>query len=101
MQLVQILLPLTDNDGKPFAANLFAQVRRELTERFGGLTAFTRAPAEGAWKDAGETQHDDIIVLEVMTESLDRAWWTKYRQELELRFDQDEIVIRAQEITLL
>ena len=101
MQLVQILLPLTDNQGKPFAAALFAQVRRELTERFGGLTAFTRAPAEGAWKDAGETQHDDIIVLEVMTEAVDRAWWSDYRQVLEHRFAQESIIFRAQEMTLL
>jgi hypothetical protein len=39
MYLVQILLPVYDNDGRPFPASSYADVRRELTERFGGLTA--------------------------------------------------------------
>ncbi len=50
MHLVQILLPLADNRGRPFPAAMLGDVRRELTERFGGLTAFTRAPAEGFWE---------------------------------------------------
>jgi hypothetical protein len=39
--------------------------------------------------------HDDVIVVEVMTESLDRAWWSGYRKELAARFRQEELVIRA------
>src|SRR5687768_4274806 len=39
MHLIQILLPVYDNDGKSFPASRYADVRRELTERFGGLTA--------------------------------------------------------------
>ena len=42
MHLVEILLPLNDNNGRPFAAEKYAAVRQHLTERFGGLTAFTR-----------------------------------------------------------
>ena len=52
MYLIEILLPLTGNDGKPFPQARFAEVGGEVVERFGGLTAFTRAPAEGVW--AGE-----------------------------------------------
>jgi hypothetical protein len=47
MHLVQILLPLNDNDGRALAKDLFETVARELTERFGGVTAYTRAPADG------------------------------------------------------
>jgi hypothetical protein len=50
MHLVQILLPLFDNDGVSLPRQLFARVRDELTEKFGGLTAFTRSPAEGVWR---------------------------------------------------
>jgi hypothetical protein len=101
MHLIQILLPLYDNAGKRFGKQLYAKVRSELTERFGGLTAFTRAPAQGLWKDAGKTKRDDIVVFEIMVEEVDADWWHGYRETLEKAFRQDEIVIRAQPITLL
>jgi hypothetical protein len=47
LYLIQILLPLYDNAGAPLPRELYDDVREELTRRFGGLTAFTRAPAEG------------------------------------------------------
>ena len=101
MHLVQILLPLYDNDGAALPRALFERVREELAGRFGGLTAFTRAPAEGHWREGGETKRDDIVVFEVMTEALEAAWWSAYRRELEGRFRQEAIVIRAQEMRLL
>jgi hypothetical protein len=99
--LIQILLPLCDNDGHAFGEELFSKVRRELTERFGGLTAFTRAPAQGLWNDAGETKHDEIVVFEVMAKRLDATWWRDFRRALEQDFRQDTIVIRAQPVTVL
>jgi hypothetical protein len=98
MHLVQILLPLFDPDGARIPRETFDDVGRQMTERFGGLTAYTRAPAAGLWKDGGETQRDDIVVFEVMVEALDPEWWTAYRRELERRFRQEELVVRAQEI---
>ena len=101
MHVVQILLPLYDNHGEAIPQLHFRRVSQELTDRFGGLTAFTRAPAEGRWSSGETTSHDEIVVLEVMVESLDRSWWTDYRQALERRFRQEEIVIRAQEMEKL
>jgi hypothetical protein len=98
VHLVEILLPVDDNSGTPFPRTSFDRVRRELTERFGGVTAFVRAPASGLWRDdEGNVRRDDVVVLEVMAESLDEAWWRDYRRELERRFAQDEIVVRAVE----
>ena len=95
--LVQLLLPLTRAGGARFPAALYHDVTRELTERFGGITAYNRAPASGVWEEgAGRTEHDDIVVYEVMVESLDPAWWAGYRRDLERRFEQDELVVRAQ-----
>ena len=100
--LVQILLPVWDPDGKRFPPALYARVKDELAERFGGLTAYARAPAEGLWEEgAGERQRDDILVYEVMDEELDPAWWKGYRQELEHRFRQRELVVRAHAISRL
>ena len=101
MHLVEILLPLNDNSGRPFRAEKYAEVREHLTERFGGLTAFSRSPAQGTTSDRGKTVHDEIIVFEVMTETLDAAWWRSYRLQLERDFRQDEIVVRASTVTLL
>ena len=54
MRLVQILLPLYDNQRKPFPRAFFDHVREELTKQFGGVTAFVRSPAVGVWEnDAG------------------------------------------------
>lgn len=98
MFLIQILLPLYDNEGNRQSELEFRRVSSELAHRFGGLTAFTRAPAEGVWKDEGDAhaKHDEIVVFEVMTQQLDRSWWSEYRRDLERRFRQEEIVIRAQ-----
>jgi hypothetical protein len=101
LHLIQILLPLYDNAGAPLPQELYAKVREKLTKTFGGLTAFTRAPAEGHWRDEGETKRDDVVVFEVMAEDLDEGWWRAYRGELERDFRQDVIVIRAQEVRLL
>ena len=102
MHLVQILLPLYDNDGLPFPASQYASVRAALTERFGGLTAYTRAPAEGLWDEGGgRAARDDIIVYEVMVDQLDRAWWTRFRADLERRFEQNELVARAMPVERL
>src|SRR4029078_11332648 len=43
MHLVQLLLPLYDNDGHRFDETAFAAVRQELTRRFGGVTAYMRS----------------------------------------------------------
>jgi hypothetical protein len=102
VHLVQLLLPLHDRAGKHFDGSLFEQTAQELTERFGGLTAYTRAPAAGLWEgQPGHTTRDDIVVYEVMVEDLDARWWAEYREALEIRFDQDELVVRAQQIRRL
>ena len=101
MHLVQILLPVTV-DGEPVPRDHFRAVTRELTDRFGGLTAYTRAPASGLWQSpTGSTTADEVVVYEVMVSDLDRAWWSDYRRALEVRFRQEEIVLRVQAIERL
>lgn len=95
MHVVQFLLPLRDNTRRPFARADFEKVRAELTERFGGVTAFLQSPAMGAWKDEGETVRDEMVLYEVMVERLERAWWSGYRAELERRFQQERVMMRA------
>ena len=102
MYLIQIFLPLYNNTGKRFPKKNYIQVRRTLLERFGGLTVYSRAPASGLWeKKAGETIHDEMIIFEVMTKKRSTSWWRTYRDTLEKRFEQDQVIVRAQTIQLL
>ena len=95
MHLVQLFLPLRDNDGVAFPAALFAAEREELTEAFGGVTAYQRAPVTGLWEDDDTVQRDDLVLFEVMVEALDRDWWKRHAKALERRFRQEEILVRA------
>jgi hypothetical protein len=98
MHLVELLLPLYDNEGRPFGAEALNRVRDELARAFGGVTAFRRSPAEGVWTEGGgAVSRDEIVIYEVMTDALDRAWWAEYRAGLERRFRQEKLVVRATE----
>ena len=101
MHLVQILLPVADNEGRRFPPERFEALRQELTERFGGATVFSRSPAEGFWQGGEETSRDDIVIFEAMCDRLDEDWWRERRQALEREFRQETVVVRAQEMRLL
>ena len=100
--LVQILLPLYDNRGIGFDRSEYLRVWRELTDAFGGVTAHLQSPAEGLWEDSdGDVRRDRVVIIEVMTSAVDPAWWARYRADLEGRFRQDAIVVRATATELL
>jgi hypothetical protein len=102
MHSIQILLPLYNNEGEAIDKNVFIKIRKGLTEKFGGITVYTRAPAIGFWKEnESNTVKDEIIIYEIMAGDLDTAWWQSYRSSLEELFEQDKIIIRAWEIQLL
>ncbi len=102
MYLVQLLLPLQDQQGRAYPRDLYDDLARRLTERFGGLTAYARSPATGLWETpAGDTVRDQVVVYEVMAEDLEPAWWAELRKRLEARLAQEELVVRAQEIRRL
>ena len=100
MHLVQILLPIFDNQGKMLPRALHQKVKTELTRRYKGLTAYTHTPAEGLWRTGNQTNRDQIVIYEVMTAQENPKWWKNYRARLEKRFKQQLVVIRAQEIIL-
>jgi len=101
MICVQILLPVLDDRGQARPYRLFGDVQGELTAKFGGVTAFLNAPAKGRWRSNRRVIHDDIVVIEVMLTRLNRVWWRKYKQDLEHRFKQKSIVMRALPMELI
>jgi hypothetical protein len=102
MFLVQLLLPLYENTGQRVPPERFTQLRDELTQKYGGVTAFLRSPAHGTWKEAsGAVELDEVVMCEVMVNALDRDWWAQYRRTLEGRFGQRELIVRAIELDRL
>jgi hypothetical protein len=94
--LIQILLPRVRSDNARIEDSLFAQTRRELIDEFGGVTAYTRAPAQGAWTSPdGRVEKDEVVMVEVVTEAFDRQWWRAFVTTLETRFAQESIHVRA------
>ena len=100
MVLIQILLPLSSNRGTRFSKAKFNVVKSELSGRFDGVTAYSRGAAEGLWRDSGTMKRDEIVVYEVMAKSFESEWWRNYQRQLETRFHQKSVVIRAQKIKL-
>jgi hypothetical protein len=100
MYLVELLLPLNDNSGKPFDVAEFDAVRQHLTElrRSHGLHPLPRpghhhGPRhDSARRDRRVRSHD---------EHAGRLMVGSYRLHLEREFRQDEIVVRASFVTLL
>ncbi len=103
MYLIEILLPLADNEHQAFKSEYFEEVQQHLTEKFGGLTAFTRTPAEGLWKqDKGSKTHrDDIIIFEVLAPTFKKGWWHDYKEKLKTTFQQKEIIIKVMKMVLV
>jgi|SRR3569623_289019 len=97
MYLIEIFIP---NTGR--AKDRLVLLRALLIQKFGGVTVYSRTPAQGAELEPGnQVVEDEIIILEVMTASLDHAWWKGLRHELECDLHQNEILIRASDVQQL
>jgi hypothetical protein len=68
--LIQLLLPLYDNEGNHFSREVYDKVRDELTDYFGGATSFRRSPAEGVWEESGKIVFDELIIRATQFEQL-------------------------------
>ena len=47
----------------------------------------------------GHTEHDDITVIEVMTDKVDPKYWKALRGELERKLGQEEIIYKKPALT--
>jgi hypothetical protein len=97
MILIEIFVPLIDGENWGAGDGVFQEIRSELIEKFGGLTMYSRAPARGYYRTNGKVDRDDLVVVEVMTDDLDREWWHGFRRRLESRLRQEEVLVRARE----
>ena len=102
MVLIQMLLPTRSSEGSAFPEDLSRRTREELVERFGGVTAYTRAPATGVWTSPeGDVEVDSVVMIEVLGENFEKVWWRSYAKTLKERFRQESIHIRATDVYVL
>ncbi len=100
MVLIQLLLPTPKAASE--AMTSLADTRRELANTFTGVTAYVRSPAKGLWTAPdGHTESDDVVMVEVVTETFDRRWWRAYAATLATRFQQTTIHVRAMPVEML
>ena len=92
MKLVQLFIPLTAANAK----QVLTELKEIVTQKFGGVTCYTQAPAEGIWREGGtRIVKDEVIVVEVMSANVDLHWWTELRASLEAKLEQEELLVRA------
>ena len=99
MVLIQLLLPTRTARGH--STTPLEDTRRELVERFKGVTAYLRSPAKGLWTAPdGHMEADDVVMVEVVAATFDRGWWRNYAATLADRFGQDTIHVRAMAVDI-
>jgi len=100
--LIQILLPVQDEHGEPYRRKLYDDLARDLAMRFGELTAYTQGPGNGVWDEGpGRAFREPVVTYEVMVDVVEREWWAALRERLEIQFARGDLVVRAQEMSLL
>jgi hypothetical protein len=94
-----LYLPLTNNDARPIADEVFRAVQSRLLARFGGLTAQQREfPLQGIWQGGSRLFFDQVIILTVL--DFRRQGSSRFigqlKRDLLCDFDQLEILITEQ-----
>lgn len=100
-KLITLFIPLFDPQGKRLEEIKFDQLRKVLTEKFGGFTEYSRNPARGTWKHGDQGDVDELLIFEVMCREVDLEFWKAYKIKLMKAFGQQELVIRYSEIGLI
>ncbi len=101
MFLVEIFIPRSVLEAEPNRKQV-EQLKVEFTNKFGGVTSYLRASADGLWVNGeGKIERDEIGVLEVMVEKIDKDWWRQLRKRLEMDMKQEQILIRSRAVELL
>lgn len=100
MKLVQLFIPLYDNDGMPFKDDLFVSLKEQLAEKFGGVTIYRQTT--GFWKQSeGPAQKDEILIYEVMVKTIETKFWKELKERLLKAFRQESLLFRFFDIELL
>jgi hypothetical protein len=59
----ELLIPLTDNQGRPFAWAKIERVSETLSERFEGCRSQPLTPHQGMWKFRRKTYREGVLLF--------------------------------------
>ena len=62
--IATFLIPIHDNNGRPYARSMRQDIEAELTASFGGWTRSAQ-PLSGQWHDGGNTYSDESFRYEI------------------------------------
>ncbi len=96
-----LYLPLTYNDGRPIADEVFKAVQGRLLAQFGGLTAQQREfPLQGIWQGGTRLYLDQVIIMTALDfrRQGSARFIAQLKQALLREFDQLEILITEQSL---
>ena len=95
MELIQIFIPTADQEGSSFPPQHFEDLKKELTDQFGGVTIYARSPAKGIWKpDPVSEETDNMVIYEILVQEMNTTYWAELKSRLEGTFQQEEIMMR-------
>lgn len=100
-----IYLPLQYNDGTEIENEKFVQVQKEILRQFGGLTSMKREfPLRGLWENETRVYEDEVIILTTIDSSdkpeESEQFIIEYKETLKVLFEQKEIFITGQDLTI-
>ncbi|MFI5452940.1 inorganic diphosphatase [Pedobacter sp. UC225_61] len=99
---IELFIPVYSKKGKSFPKKYYSSLHQKLTDKFGGLTMYSRVPVTGFWKEnSSATLKEDIIVYEVLASEIDEKFWDKLKKWALKTFNQDEIMIHVSSISTI
>ena len=100
MKLIELFIPLYDNEGEKFSDEHFENLKSELTDAFGGVTIYKKT--SGYWKEPERpVKKDEILIYEIMAEQIKKAYWQALKRRLLILFRQKDLVFRYSDIEML
>jgi hypothetical protein len=102
VKVYDIYLPLRYNDGSVVEPFKFDQTRKELLNRFSGLSVVPGrgATIEGWWKYKDAIYKDEIRIFRIVT-IIDDDFWVGYKEILKDRFKQEDIFILSYDASVI
>ena len=97
---VELLLPLTDNQGRPFSWAKIERVSEALLERFEGCRTQPLTPHLGMWKFRGKIYREGVLHFTADGPRADEslAWVLSFKERLKRQFNQIDIYLAVTEL---
>lgn len=95
MHLVEVFLPTGYPNGDLIPQSIFDLIEGELREKFDGVVVYARKSARTLSRSHARQMEESLLVIEIVTDDLDKEWWKEFRHRTQALFHHDDLLIRA------